>query len=140
VLRTMALLWSIAALAGCGGGESKAPPGGPPPEVPPSIPAPPSNLTATAGNGIVSLAWSGSTGTVSYNVKRAIETGGPFVQLANPAFTQYVDTTVANGTAYFYIVTATSSAGESAASAQASATPAAPAQPGPPDPGPQAPV
>jgi len=97
------------------------------PTAPATPPAMPTGLQATAGNAQVSLSWSASTGATSYNVKRSTVTGGPFsTTLASPTATNYVDSTVTNGTTYFYVVSAVNVSGESAASAQASATPAGP--------------
>lgn len=89
-------------------------------------PPPPTNLTATAGNAQVSLSWTATSGAASYNVKRGTVSGGPYNTIASPTTTSYIDTGVTNGTAYFYVVTAVSGAGESANSNQASATPTAP--------------
>jgi hypothetical protein len=91
----------------------------------PTAPAAPLNLTATGGNQQVSLAWTASTGATSYNVKRAATNGGPYTTVASPAGTSYTDTTVTNGTTYYYVVTAVSASGESVNSNQASATPSA---------------
>src|SRR5271154_6048552 len=98
----------------------------------PTAPVPPLNLTATGGNQQVSLAWTASTGATSYNVKRGATNGGPYTTVASPAGTSYIDTTVTNGTTYYYVVTAVSASGESANSNQASATPSAPPAPAPP--------
>jgi fibronectin type 3 domain-containing protein len=96
------------------------------PMAAPTAPAPPLNLTATGGNQQVSLAWTASTGASSYHFKRAATNGGPYTTVASPAGTSYTDTSVTNGTTYYYVVTAVSSNGESANSNQASATPTAP--------------
>jgi hypothetical protein len=99
----------------------------------PTAPAAPLNLTATGGNQQISLAWTASTGATSYNVKRAATNGGPYTTVASPAGTSYTDTTVTNGTTYYYVVTAVSTSGESANSNLASATPnATPPPPVPP--------
>jgi fibronectin type 3 domain-containing protein len=89
-------------------------------------PAAPASLTATAGNAVVTLAWSTSAGATAYNVKRATISGGPYTQLAAPTSNGYTDSAVANGTTYYYVVSAVNSSGESANSAQVSATPSAP--------------
>jgi fibronectin type 3 domain-containing protein len=89
-------------------------------------PAAPTNLTATAGNAVVTLAWTASTGATGYNVKRATTSGGPYTQLAAPSSNGYTDSSVINGTTYYYVVSALNSTGESANSAQVSATPNAP--------------
>jgi hypothetical protein len=101
----------------------------------PTVPAAPLNLTATGGNQQISLAWTTSTGANSYHVERAATNGGPYTTVASPAGTSYTDTTVTNGTTYYYVVTAVSASGESANSNQASATPSAPAPAPPTNPG-----
>ena len=87
------------------------------------VPAAPTGLTATAGNGQVSLSWTASSGATSYTVKRATTAGGPYATVATVSGTSYVNTGLTNGTTYYYVVSASNSAGESANSAQASATP-----------------
>ena len=72
------------------------------PMAAPTAPVPPLNLTATGGNQQVSLAWTASSGATSYNVKRATTNGGPYTTVASPAGTSYTDTTVTNGTTYYY--------------------------------------
>jgi len=95
------------------------------PEAPNVPPAAPTNLTATPGNAVVTLTWTASTGATGYNVKRATTDGGPYTQLAAPTSPAYTDSSVTNGTEYFYVVSALNAAGESPDSAQASATPQA---------------
>ena len=95
------------------------------PTAPVTPPATPAGLQATAGNAQISLAWNASSGATTYNVKRATTNGGPYTTISSPAVTNYKDTSVTNGTTYYYVVSAVNSAGESANSAQASATPAA---------------
>ena len=89
---------------------------------PPPVPA---NLSATAGNAQVSLSWTASSGVSSYHVKRATVTGGPYTTIGSPISNSFTDTGLANGTTYFYVVTAVNSSGESGNSNQASATPQA---------------
>jgi hypothetical protein len=86
----------------------------------------PTGLTATAGNQQVALTWNASSGATSYNVGRATATGGPYTTLSSPTTTNYTDSTVANGTTYYYVVSAANSAGTSANSSQVSATPSGP--------------
>jgi Glycoside hydrolase family 44/Fibronectin type III domain len=87
------------------------------------VPATPTGLTATAGNTQISLSWTASSGATSYHVKRATVTGGPYTTVASPTTTSDTDTGLTNGTAYFYVVSAVNSAGQSANSSQVSATP-----------------
>lgn len=81
---------------------------------------------ATAGNAMVMLQWSASSDATDYSVKRATTSGGPYTQLAEPTSTGYTDSSAANGTTYFYVISALRSAGESANSAQVSALPTVP--------------
>src|SRR5580693_7971668 len=97
------------------------------PVAPLSAPATPTGLQATGGNAQVNLSWNASAGAATYNVKRSTTNGGPYnTAVASPTATNYSDTTVTNGTTYYYVVSAVNTAGQSANSAQASATPASP--------------
>lgn len=92
-----------------------------------SIPTNPLNLNATGGNSKVDLTWDAVEGATSYTLKRSTAPGGPYTTIAaNLADTTYTDTDVINGTTYYYIVTASNTAGESLPSNEASATPQAP--------------
>jgi glucose/arabinose dehydrogenase/regulation of enolase protein 1 (concanavalin A-like superfamily) len=98
--------------------------------APPSPPPAPAGLGAVAGNGQVSLSWSAASGAVSYALKRATTTGGPYtVVQPNLTGTSFTDGALTNGTTYFYVVSASNAAGESPDSAEASATPALPPPP-----------
>jgi sialate O-acetylesterase len=85
----------------------------------------PTGLGATGGNGQVALSWTASSGAAGYNVKRATVSGGPYTTVNLGTATSYTDTGLSNGAAYFYVVTATNSGGESGNSNQAGATPGA---------------
>jgi len=95
------------------------------------VPAVPTGLAAAAGNAQVALTWNASTGATGYRLKRASSSGGPYTQIAATASTSHTDTSVINGTAYYYVVTAVNATGESGNSAQANARPLPPA-PAPP--------
>jgi uncharacterized repeat protein (TIGR01451 family) len=72
-----------------------------------SILTAPTGLAATPGNARVLLSWSTATGVTSYNVKRSTVTGGPYATIMTGLTTaSYTDTTVANGTIYYYVVSA----------------------------------
>ena len=89
----------------------------------PSIPAPPSSLSATAGKRKITLTWTASSGATGYNVKRASASGGPYATIASGVTsTSYVNSGLTSGTTYYYVVTAVNAAGESGNSPQASAT------------------
>jgi len=88
--------------------------------------APPTALTAAAGNAQVTLSWTASSGAASYNVKRATTSGGPYTTVATGVTgTTYTNTGLTNGTTYYYVVSAVNTAGESTNSTQVSAVPAA---------------
>ncbi|WP_418608309.1 PA14 domain-containing protein [Georgenia sp. SUBG003] len=81
-------------------------------------PQAPTELAATAGDGVVDLAWtaSPSTDVVGYRVFRSLEPNvvltGELVSGDAPVTgTTYADTTVTNGTTYFYAVRAVDGAG-----------------------------
>ncbi|MEO7361920.1 MAG: fibronectin type III domain-containing protein [Gemmatimonadaceae bacterium] len=99
--------------------------------IPQSSVSVPANLTASAGNGTVTLVWTASSGATRYNVKRGAISGGPYIQLSTSATAGYTDTSVINGSTYYYVVSALDSAGESENSTQVSATPTAPTTPPP---------
>jgi fibronectin type 3 domain-containing protein len=100
------------------------------PTAPISVPAVPINITATAGDAQISLSWSAVATASGYKVKRSTTAGGPYTTVAeNISGTPYIDTNVVNGTAYYYVVTAINTAGESGNSNEASATPTTPTNP-----------
>ena len=89
-----------------------------------AVPPAPTAFWATAGNGRVSLAWQASVGATSYIVERSTNNGGPYTTFASGlTATTYTDTTVTNGTTYYYIAQAVNGAGESPNSIQVIATP-----------------
>jgi len=93
---------------------------------PPTPPAAPTGLAATAGNAQVSLTWNASTGATSYTLLRSVS-GGSYSQLISGlTSTSYTDTGLTNGTQYCYEVEAVNSIGPSSPSSPACATPVAP--------------
>lgn len=94
---------------------------------PPSASPPPTpdDLTAKAGNGKVSLSWTATGSNSVYNIKRGTASRGPFSIIAHGiASTTFLDSGLANGTSYYYVVTALVDGIEGAHSSQAWATPA----------------
>ena len=90
---------------GSGGITVRAPSGAPGPA------SAPAGLSATAGNAQVSLSWNASLGATNYNVKRSTASGGPYTTVASLTGTSYADTGLANGTTYYYVVSALSAPG-----------------------------
>jgi fibronectin type 3 domain-containing protein len=91
-------------------------------------PAAPSGVSATGGDTIVSLNWNDNSeiDINGYNVYRSYVPGGPYTKLNGAPLTSsdYNDTSVTNGTIYYYVVTAVdTSLNESANSSQVSARP-----------------
>src|SRR4029450_8592456 len=76
--------------------------------------APPASLTATPGDAQVALSWAGTIGASGYHVKRSGTSGGPYVGIACPTGTSYVDTGLTNGTTYYYVVSASYTGGPEA--------------------------
>ena len=87
-----------------------------------SVPDVPTGLSAAAGGTQVVLSWSASNGATNYNVKFATANGGPYTTIGSTASTSYTNTSLANGTTYYYVVSALNSFGESSNSIQISAT------------------
>ena len=94
------------------------------PSVAPT-PAAPTEVTATPGNGQVTIAWTAVSGATSYNIYWSNTSG---VTTANGtkitgAASPYVQSGLINGTTYYYVVTAVDGNGESTPSSQVSAIP-----------------
>lgn len=95
-------------------------------------PAAPSGFVATAGNATVGLAWNanGEADLAGYNLYRGASASGPFLKqnVSLLTGTSTTDSTVSNGTTYYYVLTARdNAANESVFSTVRSATPSAPA-------------
>jgi len=74
----------------------------------------------------VTLTWSRAFAALTYTVKRSTVSGGPYAPVATGVkAARFVDTSAANATTYFYVVSASNSIGESGDSNEASATPRA---------------
>src|SRR5262249_55491086 len=89
-----------------------------------SLPTAPGGLVAIPGNTQVLLSWD-PAGT-SYNVKRSTTNAGPYSIVGSPTNTSFADTGLANGTTYYYVVSALNQIGEGPNSAQVIPAPNAP--------------
>jgi hypothetical protein len=84
----------------------------------------PSGLTATPGNGQVVLSWNASPNATAYNLRSSGSIGGTYdIVASNLTSLSYTNTGLANGTPYYFVVSAINSAGESTNSAPVSAEP-----------------
>jgi hypothetical protein len=92
-------------------------------------PVAPTGLSASAGDGMVSLNWNnnGEDDLAGYNVYRSTTSGSGYVRRNGSLLTSsdYVDNSVVNGTTYYYVVTAEdTSSNESSLSSEVFAMPA----------------
>ena len=100
-----------------------------------TVPGAPTGLTATPGNGQVSLSWTapasnGGSAISGYRIYRATVAGAESYTGITVTGTSYTNTGLTNGTTYYYKVSAENDVGEGSLSAEASATPAtAPSSP-----------
>lgn len=85
----------------------------------------PTGLAATATSGQVGLNWTATTGAVTYSVYRGTTSGSLALLSGSVGTNAYLDTTVTNGTTYYYAVTATNAGGESAQSSEVAVRPIA---------------
>ncbi len=102
------------------------------PQAAATVPGAPTGLAATGGNASVALSWTapssnGGSAITGYNVYRGTTAGGEASTpiASNVPGTSYTDTTVTNGTKYYYTVAAVNAVGTGAASNETSATPQA---------------
>src|SRR5262249_40353996 len=97
-----------------------------------TAPGAPTLAVPTAGNGTVGLSWSapasdGGGRITGYKIYRGTTSGAETLLNTVGAVTAYSDSTVSNGTTYFYKVSAVNSLGESTLSNERSAMPSVPA-------------
>jgi subtilase family serine protease len=93
-----------------------------------TIASPPTGVAASAGNGSVSLSWTGSAGAASYNVYEGTTSSGEGTTAVQSGVvgTSVTVSGLTNGKRYYFTVAAVDAGGVSAPSGEASATPAAP--------------
>jgi len=90
-----------------------------------TTPAPPATLSAIPGNAQAFLSWSSSVGATNYIVQRSMTSSGPYSPIGSTTDTSYLDTTVANGTTYYYVVYVIGPNGTSPLSPQTTVAPSA---------------
>jgi hypothetical protein len=93
--------------------------------MPTSIPVQtPTGLTAIPGtNATVQLFWNASAGATTYNIRQSTVSGSGFAPMGAVSGTSYPATGLANGSTYYYVVSAVGVANESTNSSQVSAMP-----------------
>lgn len=90
-----------------------------------TIPSAPTSVSASAGDGQITVSWGGVSGATSYNIYWSMapgvtkSNGTPINNVTSP----FSHTGLTNGTNYYYVVTAVNSVGESGESTQVSAKP-----------------
>ena len=76
------------------------------------IPTAPAGLSARrSGNKQVTLVWTNSSGAASYTILRSTTNGSGYAPVGTASGSPYPDITATNGTAFYYVVTASSDAG-----------------------------
>jgi fibronectin type 3 domain-containing protein len=89
----------------------------------PAPPAAPTGLAATAGDAQVALSWSASATATNYFVKRSTTSGSGYVTIATNTSLAFTNIGLANGTLYYFVVSAVNAFAESTNSAQVNARP-----------------
>ena len=93
-------------------------------EIPADIPSFPVNVSAAAVSiSQIDLTWNAVVGATNYNIKRTETSGGPYTIITSTGgTTSFSDTGLSDSTAYYYVISAVNSLGESVDSAQVEAT------------------
>ena len=69
------------------------------------------------------MSWNAASTATGYKIKRSLTNGGGYVNIATNASLTFTNNGLANGTLYYFVVSATNSFGESTNSTQVSARP-----------------
>ena len=87
------------------------------------VPPAPAGLAAVAGDAQVALNWNAASTATGYKIKRSLTSGSGYVNIVANASLTFTNNGLANGTLYYFVVSATNSFGESTNSAPVSALP-----------------
>ena len=93
--------------------------------APPPLPATPSGLNATADDARILLSWTSSSGATSYNIYRGLSAGGESATAIATGITDttFINTSLTNGSTYFYKIDAVNANGKSPLTTEVSSTP-----------------
>lgn len=105
-------LYQVTAVNAGGEGSPSAQSAGVTPTFAATVPATPSGVTATRATGQVTVTWAAVSGATSYNIYRSTAQAAQGTLIGSTTTLSFVDTTVVNGTSYYYQVTAVNAAGE----------------------------
>ena len=87
------------------------------------VPPAPAGLVAVAGNAQVALNWNAASTATGYKIKRSLTSGSGYANIVTNASLTFTNNGMANGTLYYFVVSATNSFGESTNSTQVGARP-----------------
>ena len=88
-----------------------------------TAPAAPTNVTTSgATSSSLAVSWTASTGAVSYEVYQSTNSGGPYTSVGTSTGTSLTASGLTASTKYYFVVTATNTAGISSYSTEASGT------------------
>jgi hypothetical protein len=87
------------------------------------VPPAPAGLAAVAGDAQVALNWNAASTATGYKIKRSLTSGSGYVNIVANASLTFTNNGLANGTLYYFVVSATNSFGESTNSTPVSARP-----------------
>jgi fibronectin type 3 domain-containing protein len=92
------------------------------------VPDAPTDLSASAGDNLVSLSWTAPAigNPTHYNILRSTTSGSGYAAITTSGAqtsTSYTDSTAVNGTTYYYVVSAENATGEGANATEVNATP-----------------
>ena len=87
------------------------------------VPPAPAGLAAVAGNAQVALNWNAASTATGYKIKRSLTSGSGYANIVTNASLTFTNNGMANGTLYYFVVSATNSFGESTNSTQVGARP-----------------
>jgi fibronectin type 3 domain-containing protein len=74
--------------------------------TPRALPTAPAAPKATAGTGLVTVAWSAATGATGYNIYQSTTAGGPYTKVATTTSRSFIVKPLIKGTKYYFVIKA----------------------------------